>query len=98
MINIDMWYGDNHKEADKIDIIFYPNEGKYRGNIFKNGKYIGDYVCDDSVELENTFSQVTNHQPCWWFAVGPTGSMLLFRLKAVRQTIILLLFRLKVVQ
>ena len=26
---------------------------------------------------------VTNHQPCWWFAVGPTGPMLLFRLKAV---------------
>ncbi|MFG6320068.1 MAG: hypothetical protein K1W41_00525, partial [Lachnospiraceae bacterium] len=41
---------------------------------------------------------VTNHQPCWWFAVGPTGPMLLFRLKAVRQTIILLLFRLKTVQ
>lgn len=27
--------------------------------------------------------KVTNHQPCWWFAVGPTGPMLLFRLKAV---------------
>ena len=30
--------------------------------------------------------EVTNHQPCWWFDVGPTGPMLLFRLKAVRQT------------
>lgn len=29
------------------------------------------------------FNKVTNHQPCWWFAVGPTGPMLLFRLKAV---------------
>ena len=28
-------------------------------------------------------AKVTNHQPCWWFAVGPTGPMLLFRLKAV---------------
>ncbi len=58
MINIDMWYGNNHQEADKIDIAHYPNEGKYRGNIYKNGKIIGDYVCTDSVELENTFSQL----------------------------------------
>jgi hypothetical protein len=35
MINIDMWYGDDHKQADKIDITFYPNEGKYRGTYIK---------------------------------------------------------------
>lgn len=58
MINIDMWYGDNYKEADKIDITFYPNSGEYRGNIHKDGKIIGDYVCDDSVELENNFLQL----------------------------------------
>ncbi len=38
MINIDMWYGNNYKEADKIDITFYPNDGEYRGNIHKDGK------------------------------------------------------------
>ena len=59
MINIDMWYGDDHKQADKIDITFYPNDGEYRGNIYKNGKMIGDYVCDDSIELENSFLQLT---------------------------------------
>lgn len=59
MINIDMWYGDDHKQADKIDITFYSNEEKYRGNIYKDGKYIGDYTCDDSVELERTFPQLT---------------------------------------
>ena len=59
MINIDMWYRDNHKEADKIDISFYPNDGEYRGNIYKNGKMSGDYTCDNSVELENNFSQLT---------------------------------------
>lgn len=42
--------------------------------------------------------KVTNHQPCWWFAIGPTGPMLLFRLKAVRQTAILFRFRLKAVR
>lgn len=59
MINIDMWYGDNHKEADKIDITFYPNNGLYRGNIYINGKIVGDYTCSDSVELEKNFPQLT---------------------------------------
>jgi len=57
MINIDMWYKNKHKEADKIDIEYYPNEGRYRGNIYKDGKIIGDYSCDNSLELENTFKQ-----------------------------------------
>ena len=59
MIKIDMWYGDDQKQADKIDITFYPNDGEYRGNIYKNGKMIGDYVCDDSIELEKSFLQLT---------------------------------------
>ena len=58
MIEIDMWYGDNYKEANAIDIIFYPNSGEYRGNIYKDGKFIGDYICNNSVELENKFSQL----------------------------------------
>ena len=52
-----MWYGDDHKKADKIDISFYPNDGEYRGNIYKNGKTIGDYTSNNSVELEKSFSQ-----------------------------------------
>lgn len=58
MIQIDMWYGDKFTEADKIDITFYPNDGEYRGNIYKNGKAIGDYTCNDSIALEKTFSQL----------------------------------------
>lgn len=58
MINIDMWYGNSYKEADKIDVIFYPNDCEYRGNIYKNDKIIGDYSCKDSVELENKFKQL----------------------------------------
>lgn len=59
MINIDMWYGDGHKEADKIDITFYPNDGVYRGNIYKDGKIVGDYTCNDCLELEKSFPQLT---------------------------------------
>lgn len=58
IINIDMWYGEDHKEADKIDFSFYPNNAEYRGNIYKNGKIIGDYTCNDSLELEKNFSQL----------------------------------------
>lgn len=58
MINIDMWYGNSHKEADKIDVTFYPSDEEYRGNVYKDGKIIGDYVCNDSVELENSFTQL----------------------------------------
>lgn len=59
MIKIDMWYNDNHENADKISIYFYPGAKlPYRGNIYKDNKAIGDYACDDSVELEKTFSQL----------------------------------------
>lgn len=58
MIKIDMWYGDSHKQADKITVSFYPNDGEYRWNIYINGKIVGDYICNDSVELENSFPQL----------------------------------------
>ena len=59
MLKVDMWYGNKLEEADKIDVCFYPNDGEYRGNIYKEGKMIGDYVCTDSVRLEHTFSQLS---------------------------------------
>ena len=58
-LNIDMWYGDRPEDADKIDVSFCPNEGIYRGNIYKNRKFIGDYWCRDSLLLERVFSQLT---------------------------------------
>lgn len=57
-MKIDMWYGDRFSEVDKISIAFYPNEGRYRGNMYKNGKAIGDYSCTDSVKLEKAFPQL----------------------------------------
>lgn len=55
---IDMWYGDDHKDADKIDIRFCDSDCKYRGNIWKNGKIIGDYSTADSLALEKAFPQL----------------------------------------
>ena len=55
---IDFWHGETAAEADKIDSLFYPNSGEYRGNIYKEGKIIGDYTCSSSVELEKLFPQL----------------------------------------
>lgn len=52
---IDMWYNDDVKSCDKIDCYFSDCDCMYRGNIYKNGKRIGDYSTNDSVEVENVF-------------------------------------------
>lgn len=58
MVKIDIWYGDSPYKADKIDIEFYDLDAEYRGNIYKNGKIIGDYSCKSSLELEKAFPQL----------------------------------------
>lgn len=58
MVNIDMWYGDEPSDADKIDVFFSDTDCVYRGNIYKKGKIIGDYICNDSVKLEDMFPQL----------------------------------------
>lgn len=58
MINIDLWYKDNIKESDNISVLFYPNDGEYRGNIYKNCKIIGDYSSNNSLEIERAFSHL----------------------------------------
>lgn len=58
MLNIDMWYNNAVEEADKITVTFYNIDALYRGNIYKDNKIIGDYSCNDSVELEKAFPQL----------------------------------------
>lgn len=58
MVVVDMWYGDLAVDAEKIDITFYPNEGIYRGNIYKGGRIVGDYWATDSTALEKRFPQL----------------------------------------
>ena len=55
MIKIDMWYGDSVADADNVDVFFNDLDCKYRGNIYRAGKIIGDYVCADTKELEKVF-------------------------------------------
>lgn len=58
MIKIDMWYGDDHKQADRIDVNFYDLDCRYRGNIYIGMKIVGDYTCTNSTELEKAFPQL----------------------------------------
>lgn len=50
---------------------------------------MGDKSFSNDMNYHPLSPKVTNHQPCWWFDVGPTGPMLRFRLKAVWQTILI---------
>lgn len=52
---IDMWYDDEFNTRDyAVDCQFYPNDGVYRGNIYRlsDGSIVGDYSCSDSVVIE----------------------------------------------
>ena len=65
MVHIDMWYGGKPTEADKISINFYDLDAEYRGNIYKDGKIIGDYSCKNSLELEKAFPQLQFNWDNW---------------------------------
>lgn len=53
MLKIDWWYKPERK--CEADCFFYPESGEYRGNIYKDGKMVGDYTAKDSVEIERRF-------------------------------------------
>lgn len=59
-MRIDMWHGDKFIPGKYYaDYYFYPNNSFgycYRGNIFDDmGKAIGDYACNNSVEIKKAF-------------------------------------------
>lgn len=56
-ITLDMWYNDDVKDVDKIDVQFYDNDATYRGNLYIGNKMVGDYSTKDSVALEKQFPQ-----------------------------------------
>jgi hypothetical protein len=55
-MKIDMWYGHKfEKKKFGADAFFTPGNG-YSGNIYdENGKAIGDYRTQNSVEIEKNF-------------------------------------------
>ena len=55
MIKFDLWYGHSLKDVNAVNVSFYPNDSEYRGNVYKDGKAIGDFVSNDSVQVEIVF-------------------------------------------
>lgn len=56
-IIIDLWYGDKVEDVTAANWSFYSN-GEYRGNLYKDGKIIGDYVAKGWEVLEKAFPQL----------------------------------------
>ena len=52
---IDFWNNDTLETIDGASVSFYPNAGEYRGNVYKNGRPVGDFTSKDSAEIENIF-------------------------------------------
>ena len=48
-IFVDMWYGDDMRDIDKITMSFSDCDCEYRGNVYINGKMVGDYTTANSV-------------------------------------------------
>jgi hypothetical protein len=59
MIKLDMWYDDKPKQATKVDIFFNSSYSQYSGNIYKNEKFIGDYVADTVQDIQKKFKHLT---------------------------------------
>ncbi len=58
MIHFDWWYGEPQKpENCDVAVNFYPNDGLYKGNMYKKGtnSCIGDFISDDSVAIEQVW-------------------------------------------
>lgn len=54
-MHYDYWYGYRKRDADAVTVTFYPNEGVWRGNLWRKGEAIADFWSDDSVKIERAF-------------------------------------------
>lgn len=59
MIKIDMWYEYKPEEVTGINWSFYGYDVAYRGNLYKNGKTIGDFTADTMQEVQEAFPQLS---------------------------------------
>lgn len=61
MIYLDWWYGEpQNPENVDVAVNFYPNDGLYKGNMYKRGtnRCIGDFISDDSVAIEQYWPNI----------------------------------------
>ena len=60
-MKIDFWYNHSRRDVASLDILFYPESATYRGNLYgHDGRIIGDYATQNSLELEQAFPRLVN--------------------------------------
>ncbi len=57
-MKIDWWYGKKDLKKCGVTVSFYPNDGKYRGIIYHEGKCVGDFVSESSTEIEKVWPEI----------------------------------------
>lgn len=57
MLRIDYWYGHTREDITTADMWFSDCDCVYRGNIYKGTQIIGDYVADNSTELNRVIEE-----------------------------------------
>ena len=54
-MRVDMWYGNKIEDVTAITVTFSDIDVVYRGNLIINNKIVGDFVTQDSKEIERIF-------------------------------------------
>ncbi len=57
-IFIDLWCGDTIGECSDLTYSFSDCDCVYRGNIIKDGRFVGDYTTCDFREIEKLYSRM----------------------------------------
>lgn len=61
-IIIDLWYGDTLQECAGLTCSFSDCDCVYRGNIIKNGKFVGDYTAGEFQSIEKLYRRMNGEK------------------------------------
>lgn len=61
-IIIDLWYGDTLQECTGLTCSFSDCDCVYRGNIIKNGKFVGDYTAGEFQSIEKLYRRMNGEK------------------------------------
>lgn len=61
-IIIDLWYGDTIRQCDGLTYSFSDCDCVYRGNIIKNGQFVGDFTTGNFAEIEKLYSRMNGEK------------------------------------
>lgn len=56
----DLWYSDTLTDCDGLTYSFSDIDCVYRGNIVKNGRFVGDYTARNFQAVEDLYARMKN--------------------------------------